>query len=115
MIKIIILVGFLSYGPAMPSVLVIRQTANVTYKLPKTLKHYDCLLGLPYGYQSFIGSEVFIKTNTHIYGPYLAVDVEAPHHYPYMKDNNLAADISCQNLVHKEVSLLVEVRRGLKE
>lgn len=107
MVKIIIVVvtsGWLAFNSTLELAGDNRQNLATAWPIDKeiVLDDYDCLIGVPYGYGHLIGKEVyFFEQSGGIHGPFLVTDVESVRHFPHMRDNHLAADIDCPNLVHK--------------
>lgn len=110
----LLIVGqFLSYNPTLDTVAKNRQTRQVKYSIHNeiNINKYQCLLGVPYGFGYLIGKEVYFVSDNKVHGPWLIVDVEAEHHQGYMNKNNLLADVSCKEFVHKKGYLVgVNVR-----
>lgn len=106
---VIIITGFLSFGPALPKVAKYREREPVKYELePGRADQYDCLAGLPYGFGHLIGSEVFfLAEDGRTFGPILVVDVAQRAHAGIMESRNLAADIFCPG--YSDPGLLVHL------
>jgi len=109
----IILVGYLSFGPALITAADNRVKGRTEYNI-KITKEYDCYLGVPYGFAHLIGDDVYLAVNGQIIGPHLIVDVEAKKDTRGgMQDSRLVADLFCfddtknEELVHSYSSLLV--------
>lgn len=92
-----LIVGALSFGPALDTVLVNRQTdTTLMYALPADFD-YQCIVGVPAEFHWLTGREVyFIAEGTgNVYGPWGVVDYEAPQHAGQMHERRLVADLLC--------------------
>lgn len=111
LIQLLIIGSALSYNPTLDTVALNRQTRPVSYHIERDmdLAKYSCLLGVPHGYEEFIGREAyFIEFGTfNPIGPYLIVDVEAPEHKGIMDSRDLLADINCSEMVHKHGIMVI--------
>lgn len=85
------IVGALSFGPILPEV---ADNRNIP------IDSYECLVGVPYGYERLIGHEIYFTDGEQSYGPWLVVDVESIDHNKMVEDG-LLADVSCTEFVHK--------------
>lgn len=113
MLKILIVVvtsGWLAFNTTLELAGNNRQNLATAWPIDKSvdIAKYDCLIGVPYGYDHLIGHEVyFYEQSGPIHGPFLVTDVESVRHFPHMRDNRLAADIDCPHLVHKQGYLVI--------
>lgn len=114
---VVLVVGYLSFGPALEQVAITRSTKPTYYPLEAAaVEQYDCYAGLPHGLGYLIGAEVyFVEAVTNqVYGPILVVDVEQWNHRGELQRASLAADVWCKDgeqLTHKlgAIVLLSEV------
>ena len=108
----IILTGHLSYAPRslFDTVALNRQNNLTSQPITRDFEQYDCLLGVPVNYEYLIDSEAhFLSSEGELFGPYLIVDVQNKSARDMQLDG-LVADITCQELVHKEGSLIIQYR-----
>lgn len=96
-----IITGTLALNMTLFGVAETRTNQPTAWPLTHDPLAYDCLVGLPYGHGRLIDTEVYFVSDGTIYGPWLVVDVESERHAPYMIDNGLAADINCEEMVHR--------------
>lgn len=115
---ILIAGGVLSYGPALDTAMVNRQTKPLVYTLPENFE-YSCIVGVPFKYHWLVGREVyFITLEGEVFGPWGVVDYEAPKHKGQMKSRLLIADLLCSrdedgpnSLVHEWGSIAIKSSR----
>lgn len=102
------LIGALSWNSTLQQVGETRQSVPTAYPIAQHIDvtGYECRIGVRYGYGWLIGQEIHFLSEGRIYGPFLVTDVESIRHQPFMRDNNLAADIDCPELVHKKGQFL---------
>ncbi len=110
LIPIIIAGQAVSYNPTLLQAGLNRQTKEYPYRISQQIDidRYDCLLGLPYGYQHLVGAEVYFLSDEGLQGPFLVTDYESSEHKGTMKNNNLLADIDCFEYVHQYGWLFVK-------
>ena len=107
------LAGALSWNPTLQDIGETRQAVPTIYPIAQhvDVSDYKCRIGVRYGYGWLIGQEVFFLSESKIYGPFLVTDVESIRHFPFMRDNELAADIDCPEFVHKKGQFLLQWHR----
>lgn len=105
----VIVTGALSLNLTLGAVADTRIAEAVTYPVTNDPAAYQCLIGVPHGFGYLIDREVYFRdAQGGLFGPWLVVDVEAEHHAPYMAQNSLAADVNCEDFVHRHGELLIE-------
>lgn len=118
-VYIIIISGYLGWNDTLFVVGARRQWEDVRVSISHQVKlsDYECAVGLPYGFGHLIGKEVFFRDNAgHLFGPWIVTDVEQHQHYPYMRDNELAADVLCfrpifDKMVHQRGEIVLKHNR----
>lgn len=118
LIFIPLIVGALSFGPALDTALINRQNKPLIYTLSEDF-NYSCIIGVPYNYRFLMGQEVYFIADTgEIYGPWGVVDYEALKHAGQMENRHLVADLLCKSdgdnpnsLVHKWGSIAIKSSR----
>lgn len=105
------LIGVLSWNPTLQDVGKTRQSIPTARPIAEYIDvdDYECRIGVRYGYSWLIGQEVYFLSDR-IYGPFLVTDVESVRHHPFMRDNDLIADIDCPEMVHKRGQIFVWLR-----
>lgn len=102
-----IIVGALSFIPPdlAETVAQNRHSGLAEPIITKPYDTYQCLLGVPVGYEHLINRDAyFVADDGRVYGPWLVVDVQ--HHQARdMRLDRLAADVSCSWAVHIHGSL----------
>lgn len=113
-----LIAGALSFGPALDTVLINRQTKPLLYTLPSDF-NYPCIVGVPAEFHWLTGREVYFITETNeVHGPWGVVDYEAPQHAGQMHERQLVADLLCardgeakSELVHTHGHLAIKSSR----
>jgi len=119
---VVISQGALAWNPTLAYVGVKRQWVGTAYSIPMEtdVVGHECRIGVPNSYGYLIGQQVwFLDQAGVLYGPWLVTDVEGVNQTvpvysvgekgesittvkdSYMDYNGLAADVDCEEMVHK--------------
>lgn len=110
LITLTIAYGALSYNPTLEMVGITRQTQPTLHPITQSIDHYQCRIGVPYGYGYLIGRETYFLADSGVlYGPFIVTDVESVKHLEMAK-NGLLADIDCNQYVHLKGYLMLKGR-----
>lgn len=104
-----VLIGALSFAPRslFDEVAANRLAGLTAYPLTHDPSGYECLVGVPVGFEDLIDTEVWFDPDRDgaMVGPWLVVDVQHPQALD-MQANGLMADVTCPEYVHQKGKLI---------